>query len=74
MRLLMYMIVLSLLFNMNIDHLNHLGGFLCGALLALIVPHGEFRSRGEAGLWQLLSLAGVMLVLLASPRSRPREG
>ncbi len=65
MRLAMYTIVLSLLFNFNIDHLNHLGGFLCGAGLALIMPRGEFRTRAEAGFWQFLSLAGVLLVLVA---------
>ena len=62
-RLALYSIMLGFMFN--IDHFNHIGGFLCGAGLALIVPQGGFRSRSEAGLWQLLSLAGVLLVLLA---------
>ena len=57
-----YILVFSLLFP-NIDHLNHLGGLVCGALLALVMPTGEFRSRSEANLWQFLALAGVMLVL-----------
>jgi membrane associated rhomboid family serine protease len=63
MRLALYSIILSFMFN--IDHLNHIGGFLCGAGLALIVPQGEFRSRGESRFWQFLSVAGVLLVLLA---------
>ncbi len=62
-RLALYSIILGFMFN--IDHWNHIGGFLCGAGLALIVPRGEFRSRSEAGFWQFLSLAGVLLVLLA---------
>ena len=62
-RLALYSIVLSFMFN--IDHWNHIGGFVCGAGLALIVPQGEFRSHNESRLWQLLSLAGVLLVLLA---------
>jgi rhomboid protease GluP len=62
-RLAIYSVILSLMFN--IDHLNHIGGFACGAFLALIVPHGQYRSRGEAALWQVLSVAGVLLVLWA---------
>jgi hypothetical protein len=34
-------------------------------LLALIVPHGSYRDRSSAVLWQVLSLIGVLLVLLA---------
>jgi rhomboid protease GluP len=62
-RLAIYSVILSLMFN--IDHLNHIGGFACGALLALVVPHGPHRSRTEAAVWQVLSVAGVLLVLLA---------
>ncbi len=62
-RLLLYTVILSLLFR--IDHLNHAGGFAAGALLALVVPAGGSRSRGRALLWQLLALAGVVLVLIA---------
>lgn len=62
-RLIFYSVVLSLFFN--IDHLAHVGGFLCGALLALLVPTGPFRSRQAATAWQLLSLVGVVLVLYA---------
>jgi rhomboid protease GluP len=62
-RLAIYSVVLNLFFN--IDHVNHIGGFACGALLALIVPHGSYRSRYEAAFWQALSVAGVLLVLLA---------
>lgn len=62
-RLALYSIVLGFMFN--IDHLNHIGGFLCGAGLALIVPDGSFRDRNESRLWTALSTAGVLLVLLA---------
>jgi len=62
-RLVIYSVVLSFMFN--IDHLNHIGGFACGALLGWIVPNGPFRSRAETILWQGLSYAGVLLVLLA---------
>jgi rhomboid protease GluP len=62
-RLVIYSLIMS--FAFNIDHRNHIGGFVCGAILALIVPARQFRSRQEAAFWQLLALAGVMLVLLA---------
>jgi rhomboid protease GluP len=62
-RLMLYTVILSVVFN--IDHLNHAGGFVTGALLALVVPHGEFRNRSEQNIWQLLALAGVALVLFA---------
>jgi rhomboid protease GluP len=64
-RLVAYSLLLSLLLGGRIDHLNHVGGFAAGALLALIVPTGPFRGRAESGLWQSLSLAAVMLVLYA---------
>jgi rhomboid protease GluP len=62
-RLIIYSVILSLIFN--IDHLNHIGGLACGALLALIVPHGSYRDRSETVFWQVLSLIGVLLVLIA---------
>lgn len=55
----LYMVVLSLVFNM--DHLNHLGGLLCGGLCGLVVPSTDRRSPA----WEWASLAGVLLVLLA---------
>lgn len=62
-RLSIYTLILSFVFR--IDHLNHIGGFACGALLAMIVPHGAYRGRREALIWQVVSVAGVLLVLLA---------
>ena len=62
-RLALYSVILSFMFN--IDHQNHIGGFLCGALLGLLVPRGEFRTREESLLWQALSFAGILLVLFA---------
>jgi membrane associated rhomboid family serine protease len=62
-RLGIYMVILSLFFNL--DHLNHAGGFACGALFALVLPTRPFRGRPEAAVWQALSLAGVLLVLYA---------
>jgi rhomboid protease GluP len=59
-----YILVFSLLFPRT-DHLNHLGGLLCGATLAFVVPAGEFRSRTETNVWQFLALAGVLLVLVS---------
>ena len=58
------MIFTLLLSFMGIDHLAHIGGFAGGALMALLVPSGEQRGRGET-VWQLLALAGVLLVLFA---------
>jgi len=63
MRMLIYMVVLSLF--VNIDHRNHIGGFLCGGALALLVPQRPPSSRPAILGWQLLSLAGVLLVLFA---------
>jgi len=62
MRLVIFTVLLSF---MGIDHLAHIGGLAGGALLAMIVPHGQFRGRGEETLWQVLSVVGVLLVLLA---------
>ncbi len=64
-RLLIYTLVLSFLMGFNIDHLNHLGGFVCGAVLALVVPTRPMSTRGERLFWQAASIGGVLLVLLA---------
>ena len=64
-RLGMYTLIMSLFFRVGIDHFAHIGGFACGALLALIVPRGPFRDRSDSLFWQALSFAGVLLVLLA---------
>lgn len=61
-RLGLYTIVLSIFFN--IDHLNHLGGLACGALLALIVPSARRSEQGRYS-WQFLALVGVLLVIFA---------
>lgn len=60
----LYIVVFSLLIR-GVDHINHAGGFVCGAILALLVPAGRYRNRGEASVWQLVAAAGVLLVLLA---------
>jgi len=66
MRLMVYMLIISLLAGgMRIDHLNHLGGFIIGGLAALVVPAGEITDRRSVMLWQLLALGGVLLVLIA---------
>lgn len=57
---LLYMVVLSLVMP-RIDHLNHIGGFLCGLLCGWVVPIGEKRSS----LWEWAGLAGIVLVLAA---------
>ena len=62
-RLVIYSVVLSLFFS--VDHLNHIGGFLSGAVLALVVPTTPARSRGTALMWQVAALGGVLLVLFA---------
>ena len=62
-RLVVYSVILSLFFN--VDHLNHIGGFLTGALLALLVPTTPPSSRAAAVVWQLVALGGVLLVLFS---------
>jgi len=62
-RLALYSVVLGLF--LHVDHLNHLGGFACGALLAWVVPARAAGERRESPLWQALAAAGIVLVLLA---------
>jgi rhomboid protease GluP len=62
-RLVVYSLIMS--FAFNIDHLNHIGGFACGALFGLFMRPREYRSKADAMFWQVLALAGVLLVLWA---------
>jgi len=62
-RLVVYSLIMS--FAFRIDHLNHLGGFACGGILALVLRPREYRSRTDAVFWQILALVGVLLVLWA---------
>jgi rhomboid protease GluP len=62
MRYAIYIVIFSLLVR-GIDHVNHAGGFACGALLALIVPSGRYRSPAEARAWEVAAIAGVLLVV-----------
>jgi rhomboid protease GluP len=59
-----YILIFSLLVR-GIDHVNHIGGFLCGALLGWIVPGGGFRGRAAATAWKTAAIAGVLLVLFS---------
>ena len=61
-RLILYTVVLSLVFN--IDHRAHAGGFFCGALLAFVLPEGE-PSKSSALSWNVLSFLGILLVLVS---------
>jgi rhomboid protease GluP len=49
----------------GIDNWNHLGGFICGALMGLVTPTGPYRGKAESAFWQIASLAGVLLVVFA---------
>jgi membrane associated rhomboid family serine protease len=62
MRYAIYIVVFSLVVS-GIDHVNHAGGFACGALLALIVPSGPYRKPAEARAWEIAAIAGVLLVV-----------
>ena len=62
-RYLVYILVFSLIAGAGIDHLNHAGGLICGALLGLVVRAGAFRGRGEAATWGGMAVLGVLLVL-----------
>lgn len=60
-----YMLIFSLLFRSHIDHLSHLGGFLCGGLAGLVVPARVSGNRATEIAWDVVSLGGVVLVLAA---------
>jgi len=62
MRYAIYIVIFSLVVR-GIDHVNHAGGFACGALLALIVPTGPYRKPAEARAWEIAAIAGVLLVV-----------
>jgi len=62
-RLVLYTVVLSIAFN--IDHANHIGGFLCGAALGLVLGQGEPKGTLSRAVWTALSVGGVLLVLAA---------
>lgn len=64
-RYLFYVLIFSLIAGGGIDHWNHAGGLVCGALLGLVVRGGGYRRRGEALVWEVLALAGVLLVVLS---------
>ncbi len=63
-RYLLYILVFSLIAGAGIDHLNHAGGLVCGALAGLVVRPAGHRARSSAAVWSALALAGVLLVLL----------
>ena len=63
-RYLVYVLIFSLIAGRGIDHVNHVGGLVFGALLALVVRAGGYRGRGHAAIWEALALAGVLLVVL----------
>jgi len=63
-RFAVYILIFSLLVR-GIDNVNHIGGFLCGALLGWIVRGGGFRGRTAATAWETAAIAGVLLVLFS---------
>ena len=63
-RLVMYMIVISILIP-NIDHRNHFGGFAMGFVLGIVVPRREPSTQAGRTFWSVMSTAGVLLVLAA---------
>ncbi|HEX4826436.1 MAG TPA: rhomboid family intramembrane serine protease [Candidatus Polarisedimenticolaceae bacterium] len=56
-------LMVGMSFLPGIDWLNHLGGFLAGCALALIVPSGSFRSRATEGVWIILAWLSIAAVL-----------
>lgn len=64
-QLMLFWLLFTVTTPQAVDHLNHAGGFAVGAACAWLIPGREFRSRGELVLWQLLSLALVVLVLFS---------
>jgi rhomboid protease GluP len=59
----LYILAFSLLPGVSL--LGHVGGFVGGFLLGLVVPAGAPRSRLTNMMWQLAALAGVLLTLWA---------
>jgi rhomboid protease GluP len=60
-----YMLIFSVLFWNIADHRAHIGGLLCGALMAVVVPSRAPRNRTTSMVWDVVSAAGVLLVLFA---------
>ncbi len=60
-----YMLIFSVVFWNLADHRAHLGGLLCGALMAAVLPTRVVRSRTAEILWDVASIGGVLLVLVA---------
>jgi membrane associated rhomboid family serine protease len=57
-----YVVIFSFLFP-RIDHWNHLGGFVAGAVLGFVLPTGDYRTPVARAAWQVAATAGVLLVL-----------
>lgn len=66
-RYLIYIALFSLFLGgaFSIDHLNHLGGLLCGAALGWAVPGGAFRDSRAKLLWDAAAIGGVLVVVYA---------
>ena len=58
------MLLITFLWRGVIDWRAHLGGFLAGALLAVVMPPGPHRGRASTTAWELALLACVVLVLV----------
>lgn len=55
------MLVISIL--PGVDALAHVGGFLAGAALGVIVPYGAYRNHGTALVWQTAATLGLGVAL-----------
>ncbi len=60
-----YILVISFVLgsSMRMDHLGHLGGFLCGALMGLVVAPATIREKSAGVVWDILAVAGSLVVL-----------
>jgi len=57
---LLYILIISLL--PGVDMAAHLGGFICGVALGLVIPEGEPETRASENLWNALAVLSVLVI------------
>ena len=58
-----FMFIISLMPGISLS--AHAGGFIAGALMGLVISPGPIRERESAIVWDVMAVAGVLLVLFS---------